>query len=241
MATSNCPEHEADAALFFKSIDAGLVRYLDELLKVNVTSENTLRYLRPREVRQLDIPEVYKRMLINEICNLQTPDSKKRMKCLERSPTECKTQNAASGNTRVRLEFSLDNRENRNERGESSYDQSGNRPVTRSGAGKSAVDSELDRINEERECLTLVLNRRKMELTTLKSQPLPLQPLPIPGNVLMKTVCDKCHHRGHRATGNKNNKDCPFIKCEGFHYCGIENKHKEHKQMVTEVRFYIIY
>ena len=145
MATSNCPEHEADAALFFKSIDAGLVRYLDELLKVNVTSENTLRYLRPREVRQLDIPEVYKRMLINEICNLQTPDSKKRMKCLERSPTECKTQNAASGNTRVRLEFSLDNRENRNERGESSYDQSGNRPVTRSGAGKSAVDSELDR------------------------------------------------------------------------------------------------
>ena len=45
----------------------------------------------------------------------------------------------------------------------------------------------------------------------------------------MKTVCDHCHHdhRGHKTTGNKSNKSCPFVECEGYHYCGLEGKHKQ--------------
>ena len=107
----------------------------------------------------------------------------------------------------------------------------------------SVLDKEMERIKDERDSLVILVKHKEEELALLKAHPVPLQPMPIPGNPMIKTVCDHCHHRGHRATGNKSNKSCPFVKCEGYHYCGLEGKHKEHKQLISEVSsiYYIIY
>ena len=125
---------------------------------------------------------------------MQTPDSKARMKEKEfYSPEEASADKpgprpSASAN-RKRLDFPSSSV------GELLGNETGKQK-------KNALDKEVERLRDERDCLSSVLNQKREELCILKSQPVPLQPLPIPGNAVMRSICDNCHHRGHRATGN---------------------------------------
>ena len=62
---------------FIEELDPGLLTYKDELFMRSVTSLATLKLLRPREVCDMKIPQVYKRLLIDKIISLQSPDTKK--------------------------------------------------------------------------------------------------------------------------------------------------------------------
>lgn len=70
---------------FLRDIDEDLVCYKEEFIKLAVKSDSTLKYLRPHEVESMNIPPVYKRMLIDRIVNLQTPGTKEKLKqkCLD--------------------------------------------------------------------------------------------------------------------------------------------------------------
>jgi hypothetical protein len=70
---------------FVEELDPGLLTYKEELFMRSVTSFATLKFLRPREVCEMKVPEVYKRLLIDKIISLQSPDTKRMMK-RERSP-----------------------------------------------------------------------------------------------------------------------------------------------------------
>ena len=71
---------EEDFVNFLKSLDPGLLKYKNQFEKYDVQSLTTLKYLRPREVDAMDIPEVFKRLLLDRIVNLQTPETKTKMK-----------------------------------------------------------------------------------------------------------------------------------------------------------------
>ena len=70
---------------FIEELDPGLLTYKDELFTRSVTSLATLKLLRPREVCDMKIPQVYKRLLIDKLISLQSSDTKKEMK-RDRSP-----------------------------------------------------------------------------------------------------------------------------------------------------------
>ena len=63
-----------------KSYDPGLCRFKEEFIKFSVSSKATMKFLQPREVRTMNIPEVYKRMIISEIIHLQSPSSRTKLK-----------------------------------------------------------------------------------------------------------------------------------------------------------------
>jgi hypothetical protein len=209
-------------------LDPGLVPYMHELEKAAVTSENTLRYLRPREVQEMQIPTVFKRLIISKIIALQTPERREKMKKHHISPdtadVSVKEMSSACPPKPKKLNFDVDGT------------QAGTTSMSITGAGGTgSLKHELERINDEKESLGCVLTQKLEELGLLKSVPAEQPALAIPGVAILKSVCDNCHHRGHRISGNKGNKDCPFAKCPGFHYCGLLVKHKEHRNDVTEV------
>ena len=61
---------------YLRDIDDGLVFYKEEFGKLVVKSDATLKYLRPYKVEGMNLPPVYRRMLVERIVNLQTPDTK---------------------------------------------------------------------------------------------------------------------------------------------------------------------
>ena len=66
--------------MYLKSLDPGLCRFKEEFIKFSVSSKATMKFLRPREVRTINIPDVYKRMIISEIIHLQSPSSRTKLK-----------------------------------------------------------------------------------------------------------------------------------------------------------------
>ena len=60
---------------YLRGIYDGLVFYTEEFVKLAVN----LKYLRPYEVEGMNIPPVYRRMLVEHIVNLQTPDTKSKL------------------------------------------------------------------------------------------------------------------------------------------------------------------
>ncbi|XP_070554768.1 uncharacterized protein [Ptychodera flava] len=43
----------------------------------------------------------------------------------------------------------------------------------------------------------------------------------------LRSTCNICHRRGHRATGNRNSEGCPLGEpCRGYIFCGRSDKHK---------------
>ncbi|XP_033734636.1 uncharacterized protein LOC117323489 [Pecten maximus] len=217
---------------FIESIDPGLLPYKEEIYRHAVSSEETLRFLRPREVREMAIPEVYKRMLIDRIVKLQTPESKIKMKSEAGSPDGAPTM----AKQPKRLDFETHEVDkNQKKVGDSDrFDSSTRRPDTPNVNDKNYLDNELDKLRDERDSLHILLVHRKNSLKDLHVVPDSLHPVAIPGGVLTKTVCDKCHHRGHKATGNRGGRACPFDKCLGYNYCGILAKHKDYKAMIQE-------
>ncbi|XP_060082035.1 uncharacterized protein LOC132561329 [Ylistrum balloti] len=65
---------------FLRQIDPGLAKYASEFKKCDVSNLNTLRYLLPSEVNSMEMPQVYKRMVIDKIINMQTPETKSAFK-----------------------------------------------------------------------------------------------------------------------------------------------------------------
>ena len=105
-----------ETIMFFRSIDPGLVRYVDELLKLSVSSESTLRFTGPREIRALNMPDVFKRLLINEICNLQTPDTKSKMRAAEAEKSPLKQLVLLQIRERTRVDWTSVNPEKMTEK-----------------------------------------------------------------------------------------------------------------------------
>ena len=212
---------------FIESLDPGLLTYKNELYIRSVTSENTLRYLRPREVEEMNIPDIYKRLLIDKICNLQTPETKKMMK-RARSPVSNslpQPQPVIEDSKRKRLFEDIDDHVNVN--ADEDNHQTG------------YLDNEIEKIESDQRSRGLEIMGKKEQLELKKLLPVNLKQLVIPGCGPMKTICDNCHHPGHKAAGNKGNRACPFPGCEGFHYCGLIGKHKEHKAEIVEVSYFI--
>lgn len=97
------------------------------------------------------------------------------------------------------------------------------------------LDKEVDRLNEERDTLSVLLLHKKDELSEMKRKPLnPPTAIGVPGNAITKSSCDNCHRKGHRSIMNRGNKSCPYEPCEGYQICGIEAKHPDHKHAVIE-------
>ena len=81
----------------------------------------------------------------------------------------------------------------------------------------------------------ICLVHKKDEMKKLQKKQDMRAALGIPGNPLTKYTCDNCHHKGHRSMMNKGNKSCPYLPCEGYHACGLDGKHPEHRQLVSDV------
>jgi len=210
---------------FLREINPGLTKYKQEFIKYDVCSLKKLKYLRPREVDLMNIPEVYKRMLIDNIINLHTPNTKSKMKvesdCAgHHQPKKLKFDNSHDGNSpKEKVSDSVSESEARS------------RPTQ----NDSFLTSELSRLTDEKETLVILLSHKDDELKDLKRHPVERDPMAIPGHPITKFICDSCHHRGHRSTMNRGNKNCPFVPCEGYNMCGFEAKHAEHKHALVEV------
>jgi hypothetical protein len=229
---------------FVEGLDPGLLTYKEELFMRSVTSFTTLKYLRPREVCDMKIPEVYKRLLIDKIISLQSPDTKKVMK-RERSPFLPGSGNSERDTTSTVV---TDSRKRPKQlKFDTQCDSSCevlqpqlNLKTTEKNPSTCAksigfIENELQRLSEERETLNLLLTHKKDELAALTLTPDIPAPLAIPGNRVAKVICDHCHHKGHKAHGNKGNQSCPYLPCPGYSACGILSKHKERKQEMAEV------
>ncbi|KAK3107833.1 hypothetical protein FSP39_023146 [Pinctada imbricata] len=215
---------------YLASIDKGLLPYKQELEKFAVTSDKTLKFLRPFEVEEMNLPSVYKRMLIERIINLQTPDSKTKLRSSVRSdwtPKRLKFSQSVGGATST---ISSPSQEK---------DAAATAPTD---SVSSALTKNMDfftkektRLNDEKDSLSLLLLHKKDEMKDLQKKSLPRDPLGIPGNPLTKYTCDNCHYKGHRAIMNKGNKSCPYLSCEGYSECGLDSKHPEHKKILSDV------
>ncbi|XP_060063052.1 uncharacterized protein LOC132543554 [Ylistrum balloti] len=232
MDTERTPEE------FVRSIDPGLLPYKEELFCLSVTSKETLKYLRPSEVQTMNIPVVFKRMLIERICNMQTPDTKKKFKAESEGHEVVSTENiidVASTSKFKRYPKRLFGVEDENSINDSkpanhAHDVFAEKYEDQ----KPFLEKEMEKLKDERDSLTILMLHKKNELKDMRMVPEPLQPMAIPGGVILKTVCDKCHRRGHKAHGNRGNQACPFDKCEGYINCGNLTKHKDYKQSIME-------
>ncbi|XP_070561223.1 uncharacterized protein [Ptychodera flava] len=72
------------------------------------------------------------------------------------------------------------------------------------------------------------------ELTDLKSPPPPLPVLPLPGQNVIEATCARCHHKGHKESGNRKKAECCYERCPGYMYCGRMDKHREHADLIRE-------
>uniref|UniRef100_A0A8W8ILI4 Uncharacterized protein n=1 Tax=Magallana gigas TaxID=29159 RepID=A0A8W8ILI4_MAGGI len=215
---------------FLRDIDEDLVCYKEEFIKLAVKSDSTLKYLRPHEVESMNIPPVYKRMLIDRIVNLQTPGTKEKLKqkCLDefmlpKTPKRLKFGDLDAPISNANPTTVAERHERRSP------------AAAASRAPDNFLEQEVDRLNEERDTLSVLLVHKKDELNDLKQKPNLPSAISIPGNpITCKSSCDNCRRKGHRSIMNRGNKSCPFMKCEGYHACGQEGKHPDHKQSVTE-------
>jgi hypothetical protein len=199
---------------YLRSIDEGLMTYKDEFLKLAVRNDATLKYVRPYEVEDMNIPRVYRRMLVDRIVNLQTPDTKAKLKekCMEDFSIRGEKSGVATvGPKRLKFEDTSDslrptqNTEQVQQRAES---------TSRSQETGNFLENEVARLDEERDTLSLLLVHKKDELCELKRKPNPPAAIGIPGNGMTKSSCDNCHRKGHRSTLNRGNKSCPYrIRC----------------------------
>ncbi|XP_033763889.1 uncharacterized protein LOC117345053 [Pecten maximus] len=227
------PDKTADT--FISSIDPGLLPYKKELFRLAVTSMQTLKFLRPWEVRGMDIPDVYKRMLISKILNLQTPETKLKMKdeIDTRSP-KVKQPKKLHFSKKINDRVHDDNPVTETDMAAISGMDPSDGECTP--AKKPFIDTEIGKLEDERETFTILLVHKKNELKDMRTPPIePLAPLPAHRGVLTKTMCDRCHRRGHKAHGNRGGESCPYDICEGFKHCGNLHKHKEYKQAIMEM------
>jgi hypothetical protein len=200
----------------------------------------------------MNIPEVYKRLLIDKIIGLQTPDTKKMMKTAYSSPFDVSRDKPLEERSRdvdqkhpKKLKFDTPPTSTAYSRPTASENVPSETARAR---GESCVsknsgclDFELKRLSDEKETLTVLLMHKKDELDCMKLTPVPPKPLAIPGGTIIKTVCDNCHHKGHRSHGNKGNQSCPFESCAGYQFCGLLSKHREYRQEITEVQYELIF
>ena len=234
-----------DLEMYLQSLDPGLSKFKEEFSKFSVSSKATMKFLRPREVRTMDIPEVYKRMVISEIIHLQSPSS--RTKFEEAADSPAQGQALTQGEPGRRKNDSVLSpppacKQNLFESGTASTESTTKDDVSEpgdSGDKISFIEKEKERLHEEQFCLQAVLASKKTELNHLKSVPEKQAAIGIGGGKpIMRVICDRCHHQGHRQSGNKGRKTCEFQKCPGYHYCGLLHKHPEHKQNISQVSLY---
>ena len=223
---------------FLGSIDEGLLPYKREFEKLAVSSDTTLKFLRPYEVEEMKLPAVFKRMLIERIINLQTPDSKSKLKDSVREwesatrpkePKRLKFTTSTDSDDTVSFACSVGSMGKENQSPQS------NEHIEVGAKDMDFLSKERNRLNDERDTLSLLLLHKKDEMKELQKKPDVRGALGIPGNPLTKYTCDNCHHKGHRSMMNKGNKSCPYLPCEGYHACGLEGKHPEHRQVVSDV------
>ena len=213
---------------YLRDIDDGLVFYKEEFVKLAVKSDATLKYLRPYEVEGMNIPPVYRRMLVERIVNLQTPDTKSKLK------QQCIEDFCAPPKTPKRLRFGSPVHVPTTPANITPERQPRSKAEAAPRAPENFLEQEVARLNEERDTLSVLLVHKKDELNELKRKPNALSAISIPGNPITKSSCDNCHRKGHRSVMNRGNKSCPFTACEGHYVCGEEGKYPDHKQSVTQ-------
>lgn len=186
---------------FLAGLDYGLLAYKDEFLKSAVTSEATLRFLRPNEVRAMNIPKVYQRLLIAKIIDLQTPESKGKLKRDATSPCHVDDDQRSAGlYPPKRLNFQDARREVTptrthartsdvpNDNSDASNKQTCATPESvepKTNCSSDAMEKEITRLSEERNDLQAIINSKKEDLNVLKSRPVQPHSLPIPGKTIV--------------------------------------------------------
>lgn len=157
----------------------------------------------------MNIPPVYKRMLIDGIVILQTPGTKEKLKqkCLDelllpKTPKGLKFGDLGASISNATPMTVVERHERRSP------------AAAASRAPDNFLEQEVGRLNEERGTLSVMLVHKKDELNDLKQKPTAISIL---GNPITKSSCDNCHRKGHRSIMNRGNKSCPFMKSEGYH------------------------
>ncbi|XP_033759329.1 uncharacterized protein LOC117341585 [Pecten maximus] len=185
----------------------------------------------------MKIPDVFKRLLTDKVIGLQSPETRAAMK-KDTSPFTSMVRTSDNKN-RKRLFTPANLIDDLN--------KCDDEPIPKKvGTGDHAiinvpeknlgfVEKEIEDLTATQKALSLELTQKREDLNLKRMPPVPPKPISIPGCIPLKVVCDNCHHPGHRANGNRGNKACPYLKCGGFHYCGLLNKHKEFKAELTEV------
>ena len=179
-------------------------------------------------MEEMNKPPVYRQMLVERIVNLQTPDTKSKLK------QQCIEDFCAPPKTPKRLRFGSPVHVPTTPANITPERQPRSKAEAAPQAPENFLEQEVARLNEERDTLSVLLVHKKDELNELKRKPNALSAISIPGNPITKSSCDNCHRKGHRSVMNRGNKSCPFPACEGYHVCGQEGKHPDHKQSVTQ-------
>ena len=159
----------------------------------------------------MNIPPVYRRMLVERIVNLQTPDMKSKLKqqCIEDFCAQPKTPKRLRFGSPVGRHVPTTSANITPER------QPRSKAEAAPQAPENFLEQEVARLNEERDTLSVLKVHKKDELNKLKHKPNALSAISIPGNQIMKSSCDN----RHRSVMNGGNKSCPFTACEGYHVC----------------------
>ena len=217
---------------FLSELDPELEKYAPYLRKMGFTSNTMLRFLKLKDLQGIEciVPTAHRRMLLNAVAKLQSPESKLAIES-PRSDDMPKKKQKTDGNV-------CDSPENAT--GDSSISRSGTlEPKKLFSEGQlpeqHGTDSVYDILVRQKLELEEKLAKCKVELAEFTTPPAQLMPLAIHGNRIMSVMCTRCHHRGHRKDGNKNGVSYEFEVCPGYHYCGHEKFHPEFKTERREV------
>lgn len=215
---------------FLSELDPELEKYAPYLRELGFTSNTMLKFLKLKDLEDIAciVPTAHRRMILNAVAKIQSPESKLLIEspCSEDKPKKkIKTDENVSNTSESSLEP------------KKLFSEEDGLPEQQSSNHGSVYDILLRQKLELQERCT----KRKKELAEFTSPPAHLMPLAIPGNRIMSVICARCHHRGHRKEGNKNNASCEFEPCPGYHYCGSDKLHPEFKTERREVIFYVLF
>ena len=215
---------------FLVELEPDLLIYAKPLRDLGFTTTNMIKFLKLKDLQSMpcSIPAPHRRMTLNEVLKLQSPNSRKSQ--IDSPNIEEETK----GNKKIKL--NSDNIEQ--DMKQPNVFEPGT--LFPDNSSKVSGTSAYEIVIQEKLELEKQFTKLKAELSEFKTQPVELMPLALPGNRVMMVTCTQCHHRGHRKEGNRNGACCEFEPCVGFHYCGIEKLHPEFKATKRQVLYSLL-
>lgn len=204
---------------FLRSLDEDLIVYEEELKKRGFTSSATLKYLREHDLEEMGMAEGHKRLLMNAVSKLQSPQQTK-----ENNSTSAKKRRINFGITEPQVfePNTTSNVDSGDERNLSSSDEEEQPQYPSTSDVETPVQRFLRHKRDEITKLQKQLAEKNADLNLFNSG---IHEAVGQNNEQSYTACGQCHLRiGH------TRRNCTLSPCKSVYSCGLIDKHPDQKR-----------